>query len=93
MNMSTDLLSSFSRPEYPNDRNLGLFVCLRELNIVSKLRIKFGRESLVAIYAVQSDTKKVHFEKKISFWWASKGTERAWHGSWLKQNTFVICGR
>jgi hypothetical protein len=61
--MSTDFLPGFSRAEYPNDRNLWLLVDLGEVDIVPEKRIEFRRRSLIAIYTIQPDAKKVHIAR------------------------------
>lgn len=60
MDMGTDILSGFSRTEYPDDGNLGLFLYLGGVDIVPENRIEFRWGSLIAIYTIQPDTKKVH---------------------------------
>jgi hypothetical protein len=60
MNMCADLLSSFGRSKDSYDRDLGFFIGLRGLDIVSEEGIEWSWSRLIIINTVQPDAEEVH---------------------------------
>lgn len=63
MYMSAHLLASFSRPECANNRHRRCILSLRSPIARVELRIDFGRDGLVVVYAVEPESECFHQDR------------------------------